>query len=289
MVAASVAVASGDLPQTAVLVTPSQEEGAAASGNYLVWDQAAQLGSDTLVYVRHGGTTRMVNAAGTQGYSGGIDGTRIVYMQLEHGQSNLMLYNAASHVRSDLPAGFNTSQWEYRPSISGQWILFGRDSLPNHRHQDVILRNRITGQQVILASVNSTQNRVAVVPGQVNGNWAVWYRCTELRCSIYRRDIAAGITKKLINTFATGRYEFAPSVAKDGTAYFMHESQGCGHNAILAKHPVGQAATTLVHFKPGYDVLDTSATANPTSGTDVYFTKYRCARYTTNVFKVTAP
>ena len=64
----------------------------------------------------------------------------------------------------------------------------------------------------------------------------------------------------------------------------------CGHSVKLMQHLIGQTPTVLVHFKPGYDLYNrTLATANPTSGTDIYFTKVPCATGNADIFKVTAP
>ena len=57
---------------------------------------------------------------------------------------------------------------------------------------------------------------------------------------------------------------------------------------ILVKQPIGQPETVLVHFKPGFDILSSFTTPDPTSGTDYYFTKYGCRAKTGQAFKVVA-
>ena len=77
------------------------------------------------VYVKPAGLARYkVNKRG-QAQAGGIDGTTLIYQSIRNGQSNLRLFDLVSHVRST-PAGVDTKKWEYRPTISGGWILFGR-------------------------------------------------------------------------------------------------------------------------------------------------------------------
>ena len=258
---ASVALATpGDLPQTPVLLTnPSFEADAAASGGYLVWSQSPKTAPMiSNVWLRTPAASTRINVAGTKAYSGGIDGRLIVYQQVSNGQSDLRLYNAVTKHRSHPPRGFNTSDWEFGPTISGEWILFGRASVPQQRHQQVILRNRVTGKQVILDDLVTTPTTVFstyLLPGQVNGGWAVWLRCVRNRCNVFRFDIATRTAHKLVNTLP-GQIIYAPSVSTSGTAYFAESSAGCGHSVKLMQHLIGQTPTVLVHFKPGYDLYN---------------------------------
>ena len=194
---------------------------------------------------------------------GGIDGTTIIYQQVKNGQSDLRMYNAATKVHSNPPAGFNTSWWEYSPTISGNWILFGRESVPNAHRQQVVLRNRVTGKQVMLANIVSRNPSTNVVPGQVNGNWAVWKACSPAKCVVFRRDIAAAKTTKLVNPTPALSHRYAPSVSTSGTAYFAQSRPGCGDQVILVRQPIGQPETVLVHFKPGFDILSSFTTPTP--------------------------
>ena len=41
----------------------------------------------------------------------------------------------------------------------------------------------------MLANIVSRNPSTNVVPGQVNGNWAVWKACSPAKCVVYRRDI----------------------------------------------------------------------------------------------------
>jgi len=36
------------------------------------------------------------------------------------------VYNADTQTRSDPAAGVNTADWEWEPSISGDWLFFAR-------------------------------------------------------------------------------------------------------------------------------------------------------------------
>ena len=281
--------ATGDLPQTAILTTPAFESDASASGSDLTWDQSPNaFVPATKVYLRHGGVVVRINQTGTSGGAGGIDGNRVIYQQIKHGQSNLMLFDSTTKAHTNPPAGFNTRLWEYAPSISGNWVLFGRLSEPRLRREQVILRNLTSGKQVTLDSMtNGDGFQTFNAPGQVNGNWASWVRCANHACRVLRYDIASG-RHKAVN-IQVRQLAYAPSVGADGTVYFAVGKTGCGNAVQLIARPVGRPPTVLVHFKSGYDVFSTSATADPTSGTDVYFTKIKCRGNKGDIFRVTAP
>ena len=123
----------------------------------------------------------------------------------------------------------------------------------------------------------------------MNGNWAVWEQCWDDHCSVYRRDIAAKATTLLVNHCHRPASSTAPSVAADGTAYYIHSGKGCGNTVKLVKQPVGGPETVLNTFNQGIDVLATNASADPTSGTDVLFEKYYCKRATSDIYKVVDP
>ena len=148
--------------------------------------------------------------------------------------------------------GFNTAWWEMSPTVSGKYILFGRQSLPNYARQQVILGNRATGAQLKLANFVSTDSSASAYPGQVNGNWAVWTICGNGRCSVYRRDIAAGVTKKLINTSTTAYFQ--KQRLRIQRRHRLLRAIRCRLNgADLVKHPLGKPATVVAHVAPGLD------------------------------------
>ena len=95
--------------------------------NFLAWQQNTRQNPDRYnVFARRidGGKDFRVNARGTGGANGGIDGDRLVYQEFDGGRSDIRFFNLASKRRSSPPKGVNTSQWEYWPSISGDMLLF---------------------------------------------------------------------------------------------------------------------------------------------------------------------
>src|SRR6478672_13895405 len=127
LVSAGVAWATLVTPQPVVTAKGRQFLASAAPGGaYLAYDQSRPGHPNQFdVYVKPAGVRRFkVNTRG-HAFGGGIDGTTMIYQSVLGGQSNLRLFNLATHARS-APAGVNTKRWEWLPSISGDWILYGQ-------------------------------------------------------------------------------------------------------------------------------------------------------------------
>jgi hypothetical protein len=93
----------------------------------------------------------------------------------------------------------------------------------------VILHNQTTSEERLLATV--TRPTHSLEPGQVNGNWATYTRCTPV-CNVIRYDITSQTKKKLSKPATTKpRYQYGSSVAADGTVYLARSSRGCGTEA----------------------------------------------------------
>ena len=192
--------------------------------------------------------------------------------------------DVVSHAKS-APAGINTPGWEWHPTISGDWILFGREPLVRDRWR-VLLHNTSTAQTITLADVQGTSTRAD--PGQVSGDYAVWDRCTHHVCNVYRYQISTGQTTRIPNTL-TGQIQHFPSVTSTGTVYFVHSGDGCGRNVKLIEWVEGQPLNILVEFGPGREVFSTTQTvADQVAGTDVYFDKYNC-RHGSDIYKIVVP
>ena len=97
--------------------------------DFLAWQQNSRKHPgqyDVLARPITGGDAFKVNAPDTNGANGGIDGDLLVYQQYERGRSDLKFFDLRTKERTSPPAGVNTRRWEYWPSMSGQWLLFGR-------------------------------------------------------------------------------------------------------------------------------------------------------------------
>jgi hypothetical protein len=142
--------ASGAVTEGGVLTTP-RDEILPAADRWFLWSQNSATHPHLYAeYVEAnpasstGPAPRIrVNAVGTQGFSGGIlPSGRLIYQQVNGHQSNLKFFNPPTRVRNNPPVGVNTPAWEYRPSASGAWILFGRFKASTHRRK-IILFERV--------------------------------------------------------------------------------------------------------------------------------------------------
>jgi hypothetical protein len=126
------------------------EPSATPGGTYLAYAQSRPGHPNQFdVYVKPAGAPRFkVNRRGVA-YGGGIDGTTMIYQTVRNGQSNLRLFDLVTHARS-APAGVNTKRWEWLPSISGDWILYGQRWGSHPVNGRVILHDTNTAETRIL-------------------------------------------------------------------------------------------------------------------------------------------
>jgi hypothetical protein len=250
----------------------------AAAGTTLSWSRngAADTGPYN-EYVQVGSGPRVrVNGRNTQGFGGGISGTTLVYQRVYKNQSDIRFYDVVTARYLATPAGWNTTSWEWSPTISGTQVLFGRETdIPssNSLRQQIMLGDLATGQQTVIGKATATFT--AEYPGQVNGNYAVWTSCSTSSCHLEEYDIATK-TKMAIPTQGTP-FDYAASVTSSGTVYFAHSGNGCGTSVTLVKYPLGGPATVLVAFPKGIDVSSTYV--DDTSGTPtLYYSKGSCKK-----------
>jgi hypothetical protein len=116
-----------------------------------------------------------------------------------------------------LPASINTPHaYQWRPSLSGDWLLWGRR--PETNHYQIMLANLETGRVIRLDDVRG--HAAYAEPGQVNGRYATWLSCPDNVCRAYRYDVDAQ-TRIEMPPIGGGRYaQFGPAVTPDGTVYF---------------------------------------------------------------------
>jgi hypothetical protein len=268
---------------TPVLATRLNEENPAAAGAYFAYSQNSRKRPRRYdAYVRSGqGRPIKVNAPRTQGWIGGISGTTLVYQQVpKNGHSDLKFFDLATRKRSDA-AGFNTRSWEWHPSISGDWVLFGRSS-PDVDY--TILRSFSTGRQIVLDKKAEAESSFELAPGEVNGDYAVWTKCEHATCAAYRYAIAEGLTTPLPPP--AGKAHYAASVDASGTVYVGRSGSGCGNGAEIWRYPLVGLPTLLLKLPRGQDFRFTYATAGSTGATEVYYDRVICRRKAWDVYKV---
>lgn len=272
------------LPLVPLRATPAQELGPSADATHLAWsqyprDRAAFV---SLLIQETGGPRVRVNRPSTHGWSGSFVGNSLVYQELRGRQSNLQLYDVGTGVRSAPPSGVNTLAWEWRPTMTVGQLLFGR-TLVNQRIDQVLLRDLTTGGTRILDKVRWTFG--FNWPGQVNGNYAVWFRCAA-RCNVFLHDIGAGTTTMIPNP---SRQQYSSSVTSDGTMYFVRSARGCGALTQLVRRPLGGPSKVIAALGAGRDASRTFAFENADGTTSVYFDRFRCATRAWDVFQVVDP
>jgi hypothetical protein len=256
-----------------------------ASGvKYFTWTQntvAHPRRNDA--FLKRGAEARVkLNKVG-HGYLGGIDAPLVVYQQVYRGQSNIKIYNANTHARSNPPTGVNTSDWEWEPSISGDWLLYGR--------QD----NQSDTQWVYLRSLSSTtqveldEGLTFRQPGQVNGDYAVWTRC-DGACDVVRRDILSSSDTVLPKPAAT-TYQYAAAVTSTGIAYVARSGRGCGGVKIVRYYGPGDPATGTVIAALGTrrDMWSAYARENSDGSVDVFDDRYGCRSNVGDIYRVRDP
>ena len=278
---------------SATLVTPEPvvtakgrqiRPSAALGGAYVAYSQSRPSHFGVFdVYVKPAGMRRFrVNGRG-EGFAGGIDGTTLIWQRVRDGQSDLRLFDLASHTRS-IPVGVNTRRSEFGPTISGDWILYGQTwgRAPNWR---VILHNTSTSETRILDErVNRPHTQVS--PAQVNGDYATWesinYHTSALNVFLYQ--ISTATTTKLPRP--TGKLQYAPSVTPDGTVFYFRSGFGCGHD-VLREYAAG-VDTPVAVLPRGYDALTNTFAVDEGGGvTSVYFDRVQCSTELSHIYKVT--
>jgi len=273
--------------QHPVRTTPAGEFQPARGPNHLAWEQntKAQPNHYDAFVQADGGAPVRVNRPRFNAAMGGIDDDLLVYQQYRKSRSDLFLYDLTTGTRSRLPRRVNSRLWEYWPSISDPWLLFGRWKMPKGTRQ-LILHNLATGEQRVLHRVGG--RKAFIDPGQVNGDFAVWSTCPgKGRCQVYRYEISSGTRVLLPNP---GSFQRAPSVAEDGTVFFSRGGKGCGGSVRIVKIASDGAETVLAQFPEGLDSRDTYAFTDEGGVTHLYYERFACGKRTgSDIYEIVDP
>ncbi len=280
-----VSTAAAGTSPTRVKASSRNETTPAAGSGYFSWAQS-RPGHPRVYDVfaeLQGQPAFRVNAPNTTAWGGGIDGTRLAYQQVRKRNSDIVFLDLVTRVRSDPPAGVNTNRWEWRPSISGGWLLYGRGEPYSASRQQVLLRNLLTGYERVLASVR--RRNAILLPGDVTGNFAVWMKCvpSPRSCNVYRHDITAAKTTRLPNH---GQFQYGPSVTSTGTMYFGRSRRGCGSSVKLVKATLDGKTRVLYSFSRRHDFLATHALELPPATVRIYFDRLTCRSRRTDIYRL---
>jgi hypothetical protein len=230
-------------------------------------------------------TTIKLNAKGTLGWGSGIDGTRLVFQEVPNDTDNsgLVLYDISSATRLPTPPGLNSRAWQWGPTMSGDWILYGENS----RRQDfsrVMLHNTTTDGERIVAQ--SSYARFSVFQGQVNGDYATYHRDRRGHSDVFVYQISTGDRTKVPNP--NDRYNYRGAVTADGTVYYARSALGCGHNVRIYRWSVtAPADPVLINALPdGKEIAGRVFAFNDGSGTTVYFDRLSCRSGASDIYRL---
>ena len=243
--------------------------------NFLAWQQNTRRSPghyDVFARPIGGGGQFKVNAPGTNGANGDIDGDVLVYQQFRFKRSDLKFFDLADRSRSSPPANVNTDQWEYWPSISGDRLLFAR--LYGSGLRRLFLFDLATSDAQRLAEVRGRNAFLA--PGQVNGDYAVWSACPSANvCNVTRYFIPDGTKETIPND---GTRQHAPSVTSDGTVYFARSNTRCGGSVKLVRRTPNGNETVLWRIQSGDEIGSTKAYTDREGATTLLFDQFDCDR-----------
>ena len=211
-------------------------------------------------YVRPlaGGKAKRLNAEDSRGYNGGFDGSKLIFQQISsNGQSDLVIYDTTTKHYDAMPSGVNTDRWEATPTMSGDYLLFSRETGRRSGFVDRLILHQIsTGHEEVLRELFSDYRHGPFIdPGQVDGDYAVWDVCSRSAgCNVFRHQISTDHTQMIPDR----QQEYASSVAADGTVFFIRSGVTCGRHAKLMRFS-GGAGETVESFARNRDSFSTFA------------------------------
>lgn len=270
-------------PARPVVATPADETSPATNGTDFAWTRGSRDGPVIVmklgvVFLRQaGGRAVQISPRGVLASSGGMDGRTLVVQVIRNHQSDLELVDLKTHRLREPPRGVDTRAWEWRGSISGRRLLFGRfNGVDTY---DIVLTDLTTGRERILDSVR--RHGAYAEPGQVNGRYAVWAGCPDNFCTVYRYDIRSGERVRVPGDYQ--HVNFAPSVDANGNVYYGRGLWSCGGQVKLMRFRPGTAPHVIVSLPQGYDFRFTS-----TDGRRVLFDRVNCSRDNFDIFAANA-
>jgi len=227
------------------------------------------------------GTKIKINARGTEGAGGGIDGNLLVYYQYKGRRAgDVLKFNFRTRQRSRFPNRVNTRYDEFHPTISGKWLLFTR-YIDKTRTTKVFLYNTATRA---LRSLGADSGRSRYVySGQVNGDYAAWARVSPAGLDVFRYHIPTRSNVRIPRpVFA----QYEPVVSSGGTMYFIRSGQACGDLVELVRYPVGGPASVLYDFPDGVDSGFMYADERSDGSLHLFYPERDCLRERWNIYKV---
>jgi hypothetical protein len=262
--------------------TRAIEEMPVVAGAYLAWTQrapqrtrSARRTSD--VYVLHGERVTKINRPGTSARTGGIADGVLVYQEIRQGESDLRLLRLGSRREMDPPAGVNTRDWEWHPTLADKLVLYGRIDF-SIKTFSIMLADLATSRIIELDRVSGEHPYAS--PGQISGRFAVWSACPgRATCRVYLYDVQRRRTVAVPTAEGFESLDYAPSVDREGTIFFARSKAGrggCGPNVSFMRfRRHDRQPSLLFRLPPGRDTRWSYA-VRAGGGADVYFDRVDC-------------
>jgi hypothetical protein len=259
---------------------------------YLAWTQYTPRGHADAWFRKNSDSRVRLNLTG-HGWAYGMDPaiSTIAYQQNTRGNSDIKLYDWSTNTRhSPGPLVNSLERWEYEPSISAEWLLFARlnaSARPDVRK--LYLYDTATQELRLLDTFIGGRSLGSLFSGQVNGDWVVWWKASTrwTHLDVYRYQISTGQTEHIPRP--AGRYDYAPSVAPDGTVYFIRSRLGCGATVRMRSYDTNGTMQIVSDIPAGRDVNKMFTVSRTDGSTDVYYDSWRCGRANGNIYKVNVP
>lgn len=240
-------------------------------------------------YVKHAGNAAVKLNTKGKGWTGGVDFPLVVYQRLVNGASNIYLYDLTDGSRPATPTGVNTRKWEWHPTISGEWLLFGRND-NSFARQRVVLHNTTTGEERVLATV--ANDSYYLQPDRVRGKWATYTRCSP-NCNVFLYDIEAGTKTTVPKPAVTSaRHQYSGAVTDTGVVYLARSGRGCGSSVRIVRFDPGRdpaTGTVIAALPRGRDIGMVDVLELSDGGAHVYYDRATCATGKFDIYYVIDP
>jgi hypothetical protein len=256
--------------------------GADADHTYLAWTRVDAGGSYRAVLSIDGvGRTRMDAGPARDVFSGSVSDGGVVLQVVRAQDSDLMRYDIATGATTRISDRTSDGRWQWRPTSSGPWLLFGENRFDDERSPwKVVLLNTVTGEERVLD--RSASRCRCISPGQVNGDFAVW--TMGAKGDVFRYRISTGVTREIPDPRHLDQY--APSVSTTGTVFYVEAGVACGTSAALYRYDRDGTVTQLFQLAPSREPLETSAFDESDGTVTLYFDRYVCDTGASDILKI---
>ena len=256
--------------------------GADADHTYFAWTRADADGSYRAVLsIDDVGRIRMDAGVAQDVFSGSVSDGGVVLQVVRAQDSDLMRYDIATGSTARISDRTSDGRWQWRPTASGPWLLFGENRSDDDRSPwRVILMNTVTGEVRVLD--RSASRCRCISPGQVNGDFAVWTKGA--KGDVFRYRISTGVTREIPDPQHLD--QSAPSVSTDGTVFYVQASLACGTSVALVRSDPDGTVTQLFQMAPNREPLETSAFDEGDGTVTLYFDRYVCDTGASDILKI---